>query len=53
MKVLTGPGADTKQMLIVFNKMDMVDDVSTSIVLKRHFPHAIFISVHTGRLLMS
>lgn len=47
MKVLGDLGADTKHALVVFNKMDKVDDVSTRIVLKRQFPHAVFISVHT------
>ncbi len=48
MKVLGELGADTQQMLVVFNKMDRVDDPSTRIVLRRHFPDAVFVSVHTG-----
>lgn len=48
MHVLADLGADTKQMLVVFNKMDKADEPATKIVLRRHFPDAIFISVHTG-----
>lgn len=48
MHVLGELGADTKQMLVVFNKMDKVEDPSTRIVLRRHFPNAIFVSVHSG-----
>ncbi len=48
MKVLGDLGADTQQMLVVFNKMDRVDDPSTRTVLRRHFPDAVFVSVHTG-----
>ena len=47
MKVLADLGANDKETVVVFNKMDMVDD-STRIVLKRHFPNSVFISVHTG-----
>jgi GTP-binding protein HflX len=48
MKVLADLGADTKEMLVVFNKMDRVADDSTRTVLRRHFPDAVFISVHSG-----
>ena len=48
MHVLGELGADTKQMLVVFNKMDKVDDPSTRTVLRRHFPSAVFVSVHSG-----
>lgn len=48
MHVLGELGADTKQMLVVFNKMDKVDDPSTRVILRRHFPKAVFVSVHTG-----
>jgi len=48
MKVLADLGADEKQMLVVFNKMDLVEDPSTRTVLRRHYPDAVFISVHTG-----
>jgi len=49
MKVLHGLGADTKQSLIVFNKIDKVDDPDRLAVLRRHFPEAVFVSVHTGQ----
>jgi GTP-binding protein HflX len=48
MKVLADLGADTKEMLVVFNKMDRVADDSTRAILRRHFPDAVFISVHSG-----
>jgi GTPase len=47
--VLADLGADTKQMLVVFNKMDRVDDPSAKAVLRLHFPEAVFVSVHTGQ----
>lgn len=47
-KVLTDLGADDKPTIIVFNKMDKVSDPATRTVLRRHFPDALFISVHTG-----
>lgn len=49
MKVLADLGADTKQTLVVFNKMDRVEDPATRVVLRRHFPEAVFVSVHTGQ----
>lgn len=48
MKVLAELGADTKKTLVVFNKMDKVTDPSTRAVLRRHFPEAVFVSVHSG-----
>jgi GTPase len=48
MEVLTDLGADTKKTLVVFNKMDKVIDDSTRVVLRRHFPEAVFVSVQTG-----
>jgi GTP-binding protein HflX len=48
MKVLGDLGADTKQTLVVFNKMDKVDDPSTKVILRHHFPAAVFVSVQTG-----
>jgi GTP-binding protein HflX len=48
MKVLADLGADTKQMLVVFNKMDRVEDPAARAVLRLHFPDAIFVSVHSG-----
>ena len=47
--VLEELGADTSQALIVFNKMDRVDDETTRICLRRDFPDAVFISVHSGQ----
>ena len=49
MKVLTDLDADTKEMLVVFNKVDKVEDPSTTAVLRMHFPQAVFISVHSGQ----
>ncbi len=37
MKVLGELGADTKQMLVVFNKIDKIDDPATRAVLRRQF----------------
>jgi len=48
MKVLADLDADTKQMLVVFNKMDKVEDPSTRAVLRMHFPGAVFISIRDG-----
>lgn len=48
MKVLTDLGADMKQTLVVFNKMDRVEDPAAKAVLRLHFPEAVFVSVHTG-----
>lgn len=48
MKVLGDLGDVSQPMLIVFNKMDRVDDPATRTVLRRHFPDAVFVSVQTG-----
>ncbi len=48
MRVLGQLGADTKQMLIVFNKVDKVTDPHALPALRRHFPGAVFVSVQTG-----
>lgn len=48
MEVLADLGANTKQTLVVFNKIDKIEDDHTRVVLRRHFPEAVFISVHTG-----
>ena len=48
MRVLADLGADTKQMLVVFNKIDKVSDPDALPGLRRHFPDAVFISVQTG-----
>ncbi len=48
MRVLADLGAETKQMLIVFNKIDKVTDPYALPALRRHFPGAVFVSVQTG-----
>lgn len=48
MRVLSQLGADTKQMLVVFNKVDKVTDPHALSALRRHFPDAVFISVQSG-----
>jgi GTP-binding protein HflX len=48
MRVLNELGADTTQMLMVFNKVDKVSDPSALFLLRRHFPEAVAISAKTG-----
>jgi GTPase len=48
MRVLAELGAESKRMLTVLNKMDLVKDESTLHALRLHFPDGIFISVHSG-----
>ncbi len=48
LRVLGDLEADTRQMLVVFNKIDKVDDPGVLAGLRIHFPEALFISVHTG-----
>src|SRR3954453_3648715 len=48
MKVLNDLGADTRQMLVVFNKIDKVVEEHVGPALRRHFPDAVFVSVQTG-----
>ncbi len=48
LKVLHELGADQKRTLIVFNKIDKVEDPTILTSLRRQFPEAEFISVHTG-----
>ena len=48
MKVLGEMEAETKQMLVVFNKVDKVEDPAVLAGLRRHFPDSHFISVHSG-----
>ncbi len=48
MRVLAELGADTKQMLIVFNKVDKLSDPDALAGVRRHFPDAVFVSVQTG-----
>jgi len=47
-KVLGELGANDRPMLIVFNKIDLVEDPAILAGLRRHFPDAAFISIHTG-----
>jgi GTPase len=46
--VLEELGSHDKQALIVFNKIDKVEDPAVLAHLRRHFPDALFVSVHTG-----
>ncbi len=48
MRVLKDLGAETKRMLVVFNKIDKVTNPDELAELRRHFPEALFISVRTG-----
>lgn len=48
MRVLADLGAETKGMLVVFNKVDKVTDPYAMTALRRHFPDALFVSVQTG-----
>jgi GTP-binding protein HflX len=48
MSVLSDLGADTKQMLVVFNKVDKVSDPSALFALRRHFPDAVSVSALSG-----
>jgi GTP-binding protein HflX len=49
MTVLAELGADKRPMIVVFNKIDKVEDPAGLAALRRHFPEAIFLSVHTGQ----
>ncbi|MDB6152818.1 MAG: GTP-binding protein HflX [Chthoniobacteraceae bacterium] len=48
MKVLKELGAEPKHMLVVFNKIDKVEDPAIIANLRRHFPDAQFISIYNG-----
>ncbi|MGB8169867.1 MAG: GTPase HflX [Chthoniobacteraceae bacterium] len=48
MKVLAELGADERRMLVVLNKIDLVEDPAALVALRRHFPDAVCISVRTG-----
>jgi len=48
MSVLTDLGADARQMLVVFNKVDKVSDPSALFALRRHFPDAVSVSALSG-----
>ncbi len=47
-KVLEELGADAKRTLVVFNKIDRIEDPATIPSLRLHFPEASFVSVKTG-----
>jgi len=48
MRVLNDLEADTRQMLIVLNKVDKVSDPAALFALRRHFPNAVSVSAVTG-----
>ena len=48
MKVLAELGADGRPMIVAFNKIDKIEDPAVILGLRRHFPDAIFLSVHSG-----
>ena len=48
MEVLAELGADCKQMLLVFNKVDRLPSPEAVEPFKHRFPDAHFVSVHTG-----
>jgi len=48
MRVLGELEADTRQMVVVFNKIDKVEDPGVLAGLRIHFPEALFVSVRTG-----
>ena len=46
--VLSELGAEDKRILMVFNKVDKMEDPLVLMALRHHFPEAVFISVRTG-----
>ena len=48
MKVLSELGADERRMLVVLNKIDLIEDPTVLAALRLHFPAAVCISVRTG-----
>ncbi len=46
--VLRDLGANSLPTVVVFNKMDCVEDPATKAILRNQFPGALFISVHSG-----
>jgi GTP-binding protein HflX len=48
MKVLGDLGAEEKRIILVFNKIDKIEPRSSMDPLRRCFPSAHFVSVHTG-----
>ena len=49
MRVLSELGADTKETLVVFNKVDKVQEPEVLADFRRQFPDSVFISVRTGQ----
>jgi GTP-binding protein HflX len=47
-RVLSELSPQEKPVLLVFNKIDKVEDPAVLANLRRHFPEAHFISIHTG-----
>jgi GTP-binding protein HflX len=47
LKVLEELGADQKQMITVFNKIDLLQDPARKVALLRHHPDAVFLSTHS------
>src|ERR1700736_3546895 len=48
-RVLGELGADTKRMITVLNKVDLIADESTLHALRLHFPDGAFVSVRSGQ----
>ncbi len=46
--VLEELGAGERPAIVVFNKIDKIEDPAVITNLRRHFPDALFISVHSG-----
>jgi GTP-binding protein HflX len=53
LRVLNELGAEQKDTILVFNKVDRLTDESVLGPLRARFPEAHFVSVHTGRGLES
>jgi len=47
-RVLSELGSHDKPTIVVFNKIDLVEDPAVLAHLRRHFPDALFVSIHTG-----
>lgn len=47
-RVLNELGAEEKRAMLVFNKIDKVEDPAVLAQLRRHFPESAFISIKTG-----
>ena len=48
LEVLKELGADEKQIVTVFNKLDQVNDPGILAGFRLHYPNACFVSAHTG-----